>query len=134
MFKRNQVEEAIAIVLEPGSAKPSSEIRTRLKRLLETDRSFGRSKHSPDPERANFAFHGMDSPGRGLENWFTGYDAFALLTGLRLMRHGWPQGLAVAALRRVKPNFERHHARILQQDPSGLFDGHRICSKPSPAL
>ena len=38
MFKRNQVEEAIACVLEPGSAKPSSEMRTRLRRLLETGR------------------------------------------------------------------------------------------------
>jgi hypothetical protein len=39
MFKRNQVEEATASVLEPGSAKPSSAMRTQLKRLLETDRS-----------------------------------------------------------------------------------------------
>ena len=126
MFKRNQVEEAIAIVLEPGLAKPSSEMRTRLKRLLETDRSLGRSKRSADPERANFAFHSMDAPGRGLENWFTGYEAFALLTGLRLMRDGWPQGLAVAALRRVKPDLERHHARILRQDATMLFNEVQI--------
>jgi hypothetical protein len=119
-------------VLEPGSAKASPEMRTRLKRLLETDRSFGRNRRSPDPERANFAFHSTDSPGRGLENWFTGYEAFALLTGLRLMRHGWPQGLAVAALRRVKPNLERHHARILQQDPNGLFDADRIRQQAKP--
>jgi len=98
MFKRNQVEEAIACVLEPGSAKPSSEMRTRLKRLLETDRALGRSKRSPDPERANYAFSGMDAPGRGQESWFTGYEAFALLTGLRLMGHDWPQGLVVAVL------------------------------------
>ena len=100
MFKRNQVEEAIACVLEPESAKPSSEMRTRLRRLLETDRALGRSKRSPDPERANFAFSGMDAPGRGFENWFTGYESFALLTGLRLMRDRWPQGLVV---RRAPP-------------------------------
>jgi hypothetical protein len=126
MFKRNQVEEAVAGVLEPGSAKPSSELRTRLKRLLETDRALGRSKRSPDPERANFAFSGMEAPGRGLENWFTGYEAFALLTGLRLMREGWPQGLVVAVLRRVKPDLERHHARVLKQDISVLFDNDLI--------
>ena len=126
MFKRNQVEEAIASVLEPGSAKPSSEMRTRLKRLLETDRALGRSKRSPDPERANFAFSGMDAPGRGFENWFTGYEAFALLTGLRLMRDRWPQGLVVAVLRRVKPDLERHHARVLRQKLSNLFDHERI--------
>jgi hypothetical protein len=132
MFKRNQVEEAIASVLEPGSAKPSSEMRTRLRRLLETDRALGRSKRSSDPERANFAFSGMDAPGRGLENWFTGYEAFALLTGLRLMREGWPQGLVVAVLRRVKPDLERHHARIVRQNRTILFDADRIRQQARP--
>ena len=132
MFKRNQVEEAIASVLEPGSAKPSSEMRTRLKRLLETDRALGRSKRSSDPERANFAFSGMDAPGRGFENWFTGYEAFALLTGLRLMRDGWPQGLVVAVLCRVKPDLERHHARVLRQDPMVLFDDDQVRQQARP--
>jgi hypothetical protein len=132
MFKRNQVEEAIAIVLEPGSAKPSSEMRTRLRRLLETDRSLGRSKRSTDPERANFAFFSMDAPGRGIENWFTGYEVFALLTGLRLMQDGRPQGSAVAALRRVKPDLERHHARILTQDVAMLFNEAQIRQHAKP--
>ena len=132
MFKRNQVEEAIARVLEPGSAKPSSEMRTRLKRLLETDRGFGRNKRSADPERANFAFYSEDGPGRGVENWFSADEAFALLTGLRLMRHGWPQGFAVAVLRRVKPALEEQHARILKQDPVVLFD-ERLISAASHA-
>jgi hypothetical protein len=132
MFKRNQVEEAIASVLAPGSAKPSSELRTRLKRLLETDRALGRNKRSSDPECANLAFSGMDAPGRGVENWFTGYEAFALLTGLRLMRDGWPQGLVVGVLRRVKPDLERHHARVLKQNPTVLFDGDRIRQQANP--
>jgi hypothetical protein len=132
MFKRNQVEEAIASVLEPGSAKPSSEMRTRLKRLLETDRVLGRNKRSRNPERANFAFSGIDAPGRGFENWFTGYEVFALLTGLRLMRDRWPQGLVVAVLRRVKPDLERHHLRVLRQNPTILFhyDGIRQQARP----
>ena len=132
LFKRNQVEEAIANVLEPGSAKPSSEMRTRLKRLLETDRALGRNKRSPDPELANFAFSGIDAPGRGFENWFTGYEAFALLTGLRLMRDGWPQGLVVAVLRRVKRDLERHHARVVRQNPTVLFDNDRIRQQARP--
>jgi hypothetical protein len=132
MYKRNQVEEAIACVLEPGSTKPSPEIRTRLKRLLDTDRALGRSKRSADPEKANFAFSGMDAPGRGLENWFTGYDAFALLTGLRLMRDGWPQGLVVAVLRCVKLDLERNHARILSQTRTVLFDADPIRQQTRP--
>jgi hypothetical protein len=85
MFKRNQIEEAIVKVLGAGSGTVNSEISTRLKRLLETDRSFGRNQRSPNPERTNFAFYSRDAPGRGHENWFTGYEAFALLTGLRAM-------------------------------------------------
>lgn len=126
LFKRNQVEAAIRRVFETGSAKPSSELRTRMKRLLETDRSFGRNKRSADPGRVNFAFYSGEAPGRGVEIWFSGYEAFALLTALRLMHHGWPQGFAVAVLRYVRPELERHHQRILQQDPATLFDQQQI--------
>ena len=91
MFKRNQVEQAIGQILEPGSAKLSSTLRSRMRRLLETDRRFGRSKRSTDPVRANFAFFSSNMPGRGTENWFSEYEAFAILTGLRLMQHPWPR-------------------------------------------
>jgi hypothetical protein len=132
MLKRNQVEEAIALVFEPGSAEPSSEMRTRLKRLLETDRALGRNKRSAEPKRANFAFYGNDAPGRGIENWFSEYEAFALLTGLRLMRHGWPQGRVVALLRRVRADLEKHHDRILKQDTAVLFDENLIRQRAKP--
>jgi len=125
-YKRNQIVQAIARLVQTDSAKPSSETRTRLKRLLETDRNLGRSKRSADPERANFAFFTMDAPGRGVEIWFSGYEAFALLTGLRLLQHGWPQTSVVAVLRRVRPDLERHHARILRQDPAMQFDQEAI--------
>lgn len=131
MFKRNQVEEAIARVLE-GSAKLGSEARTRLKRLLDTDRGLGRSKRSVDPERANFAFYSMDSPGRGVEVWFSSYEAFALLIGLQLMQHGWPQGFVVGVLRRVRPELERQHARILTLDPAELFNQQLLLERAQP--
>ena len=131
MFKRNQVEGAIARVFE-GSVKPSSETRTRLKRLLETDRALGCSRRSADPERANFAFYSVDAPGRGVEIWFSNYEAFALLIGLRLMHHGWPQGFAVAVLRQVRPELERQHALILEKDPTVLFDEQLIRERAGP--
>ena len=132
MFKRNQVEEAIAVVLEPGAAKLSSETRTRLKRLLETDRSLGRNKRSPDPESANFAFHSKDAPGRGLENWFTGYEAFALLTGLRLMRDRWPQGTRGCRAAPRETEYGTTSRRILRQDPVVLFDEGQIRGRAKP--
>lgn len=117
MFKRNQVEEAIARVLEPGSTKLSSEMGGRMKRLLEVDRGRGRNKRSSDPEKENFAFYSADVPGRGHDNRFTEYEAFALLTGLRLMALGWPQGIVVALLRRLRRQLEPEHARMLQTPP-----------------
>jgi hypothetical protein len=125
-YKRNQIEEAISGVLEPRSPEPTSELRTRLKRLLETDRALGRVPRCADPERANFAFYGAEAPGSGVEVWFSEYEAFALLNGLRLMGHGWPQGFAVSVMRRVRSELEKQHARILKQDPKWLFDQEAI--------
>jgi hypothetical protein len=125
-YKRNQIEEAISGVVEPRSQEPTAELRTRLKRLLETDRALGRAPRSGDPERANHAFYSAEAPGSGVEVWFSEYEAFALLNGLRLMGHGWPQGFAVSVLRRVRPELEKEHARILKQDAELLFDQDSI--------
>jgi hypothetical protein len=120
-YKRNQVEEAIATVLE-RTGEPSTELRTRVKRLLDSDRAAGRNARATDPERANYAFYSADSPGSGVEIWFSAYEAFALITGLALLRHGWPQGFVVSLMRRVRPTLEKEHGRILKQDPKQLFD------------
>ena len=125
-YKRNQVEEAIARVRVPNSQKPSSELRTRIKRLLELDRSRGRNLRSKNAEQANFGFFSAEAPGTGADISFSEYDAFALLNGLRIMEHGWPQGSAVSIMRRVRPELEREHGRILRQDPGKLFDQEAI--------
>lgn len=114
-FKRNQIEEAICSVLDPRSPEPAPELLTRMKRLLEIDRGLGRSRRSVAPELANYAFYGADAPGSGVEVWFSEYEAFALLNGVGLMQHGWPQGFAVSVMRSVRPELESEHARILRQ-------------------
>lgn len=131
-YKRNQVEEALSRAFGEQASQPSSELRTRVKRLLELDRSLGRNIRSSNPEAANYAFFSSDAPGRGTEVWFSDYEAFALMTGLRLLRHEWPQGFAVALLRRLRPKLEREHARILRQDPALLFDMEAIRRKARP--
>jgi hypothetical protein len=125
-YKRNQLEEAIFSLLEPKSHEPSTELRTRLKRLLETDRALGRSARSANPELANYAFYSADAPGSGVEVWFSEYEAFALFNGLSLMKHGWPQSFAVLVMRRVRADLEKQHARILKLDPASLFDQEEI--------
>src|SRR4051812_18486262 len=98
-YKRNQVEEAISRTVGEKSTKPSSELRTRLKRLLDLDRTLKRVR-SEGSGSANYAFYNKDAPGKGGEVLFSSYDAFALLTGLRMLNHGWPQNFVVTTLRR----------------------------------
>jgi hypothetical protein len=131
-YKRNQVEEAIARIAVSNYEKPPSELRSRIKRLLELDRSMGRKLRSNDPQQANFAFFSEEAPGTGADISFSEYDAFALLNGLRVMGHGWPQGFAVAIMRRLRPALERQHARILRQDPDKLFDQEAIRAAARP--
>jgi hypothetical protein len=125
-YKRNQIEEAIARVVVPNRKELPSELRTRIKRLLELDRSMGRKVGSKDAEEANFAFFSEEAPGRGADILFSEYEAFALLNGLRMMDHGWPQSVAVSIMRRVRRDLEREHARILREDPDRLFDSEAI--------
>ena len=40
-YKRNQVEEAIVRLFAPNCEKPPLDLRTRIKRLLDLDRSIG---------------------------------------------------------------------------------------------
>jgi hypothetical protein len=132
MHKRNQIELAISKLLEPKVGKPSSGLRTRIKRLLETDRALGRSSRSSDPEKANFAFFRDEAPGSGFEVWFSEYEAFALVLGLQLMQHNWTQRFAVSVLRRVRLGLEKEHARILNLDPRKLFDAKALEAARSP--
>jgi hypothetical protein len=131
-YKRSQVEEAIARIFVPNCKKPPSELRTRIKRLLELDRSMGRKLRSKHPEEANFGFFSEEAPGTGADISFSEYEAFALLNGLRIMGHGWPQGFAVSIMRRVRLDLEREHARILRQDPDKLFDQEAIRAAARP--
>jgi hypothetical protein len=119
-FRRNQIEEAISRTFRERSVLPSSKVRTRLKRLLDLDRSLKRTARSNDPERANYAFFSSDAPGKGSEVLFSIYDACALLLGLRLLEHGWPQNFVVAKLRRVRLELDRKYAHILRADTTNI--------------
>ena len=125
-YKRNQVEEAIAAALDGSAAEGPSELRIRMKRLLETDRALGREP------RAMYAFYTGEAPGRGLEVWFSKYEAFAVLVGLLLMQHRWPQRTAVRLMRDARATLEPEHARILAQDPIKVFDPARIEAQAAP--
>jgi hypothetical protein len=115
LYKRNQVEEAIAGVFELVPGKRASEVRTRTKRLLEFDRALGRKRRSKDMEQANFAFFSQEAAGTGADVLFSEYEAFAVLIGLKMMDFAWPQSFAVSILRRIRRDLEGEHARLLKE-------------------
>ena len=119
-FKRNQVEEAIA--LQFGRSRPDTELRTRLKRLLDTDRNL------PLPQRSaiKHAFYSEKGPGRGNEVFFSEYEAFALSIALRLLNHNWTQQIVVKLLRDARQPLAYFHRQILLEDPTDLFDPSKI--------
>jgi len=125
-YKRNQIEEAISRLFGEQSAEPSSGLRTRIKRLLDTDRGLGRNTRANRPELANYAFYSSDSPGKGAEVSFSNYEAFALMIGLQMLNHNWPQMFAVETLRLNRSELEERHTHILSRDPKMLFDEKRI--------
>ena len=104
----------------------------RFKRLLDTDRNLGRNARSTNPEKTTYAFYSRDASGSGVEVWFQEYEAFALLIGLRLLEHGFPQQRAVLALRTGRPLLEQEHARIMKLDPKVLFDQEAIARAAQP--
>jgi hypothetical protein len=48
------------------------------------------------------------------------------------MVQSWPQGFAVATLRRLRLDLEKEHARILKQNPDELFDEQEIRKNAQP--
>ena len=131
-YKRNQIEEAIARIFDPDCREPPSDLRTRIKRLLVLDRSMGRRVRSKDAEERNFAFFSEEAPGTGVDVSFSEYEAFALINGLRIMTHRWPQGFAVSVMHRVRVDLEREHGRILRQRPEELFYQQVMLARARP--
>ena len=115
-FKRNQVEEAIVRMAYPHNPRAAAEVRNRLKRLLDTDRTLGRNSRSSDPERANYAFFSSEEPGKGIEVKYSAYEAFALHMGFMLLSFGHPQRLAVLIARRARPELEPRYPGIVRSD------------------
>lgn len=121
MFKRNQVEEGISRVLEQKK-DIGDVLLTRLKRLMDADRTTATASHRKNKVTEKFAFFSAPPPGTGNEVQFTDYDAFALLNGIRFMAYGWSQSFAVSILRRCRKDLEPAHGRILKMDPAAIFD------------
>jgi hypothetical protein len=112
-YKRNQVEEAIARTLGERSKKPSAELLARIKRLLDTDRA-------EKSKRKKSAFVSVLSQGQGHENWFSNYDAFAILLGLQLLAIGWSQTRVVNILLKGRADLEKAYPTLRRAKNEGV--------------
>lgn len=116
-FQRSQVEAAISRATYPEDPEPAADLRTKIKRLLDTDRGLGRDKRTNDPERSNYAFFSEEAAGSGVEVRYSRYEAFALHIAFQMLIYGCPQSLAVTILRRARPRLEPKHAMIMRWGP-----------------
>lgn len=132
-YKRNQVQEAIAAMLGRSGEEALSDLRIRIKRLLDRDRTLSREAAANDPERS-YAFYTGEPPGSGVEVWFSEYEAYALLIGVILLEHRWPQGTVVRILRQARATLEPEHAHILTLDPATLFNEAEIMRRARPGM
>jgi hypothetical protein len=131
-YKRDQLEEAIIRTLGAKEAT-GHDLKLRIKRLLLTDRRLGRGKHS-DQRPDHYAFFGGKPQGSGTDVMFTGFEVFAVLAALLLLRHGIPQAKVVSILRDVRPDLEAAHHEILGKKPEVLFDQQEIQAMSSEAV
>lgn len=98
LYKRNQVEWAIwQVIVTNGNSggKPPQAFRTRIKRLLDIDRS------APE-DRPGFAFSNGPAGGQGVDVPFTAFDAFCLALGLELLDMGFKQAEVVFLLQHIR--------------------------------
>jgi hypothetical protein len=130
-YKRDQLEEAIIRTLGAKEA-PGHDLKLRIKRLLLTDRRLGRGKRSD--QRPHYAFFGGKPQGSGTDVTFTGFEVFAVLAALLLLRHGIPQAKVVSILRDVRPDLEAAHHEILGKKPEVLFDQLEIQAMSSEGV
>jgi len=63
-FKRNQVEEALRGALQQAGTEDATNLRIRLKRLLDTDRTL--SRKVAGGHSLAYAFYTGEPPGRGV--------------------------------------------------------------------
>lgn len=123
MFTRGQIEWAVAQMTNRTSGlgdEPRVELKMKIKRLLDIDRKRGIDPTTPFTGLKRFAFMEGPLPGKGIAISYTGYDAFAVYIGLRLLDANVPQMAVIRLLRRIRPMLKREHEKILRQSVLGL--------------
>ena len=110
-YKRGQIEWALWGYFTSGKKlETASKFRTRVKRLLELDRTTEFSE-----ERGmHYAFMANKPMGKGTDYPYTAFDGFMLAIGLELLDSGYKQSEVVFLLRHVRARLFEEYEWILE--------------------
>ena len=127
-YKRGQVEWAVwhtfDVLGNTNTAAPPKPLRTRIKRLLEIDRTG--IDNSP-----GFAFSDAPSTGQGSDAPFTTFDAFCLALALDLLDTGFKQAEVVFLLSHIRPQLREQFDWITSRN---IPLGNVVLSEDFPDL
>lgn len=114
-YKRNQAEWALwqFFASNTPAALPPKIFLTRIKRLLDLDRSMG---HQGDRGLV-FAYFEDDGPGLGAEVAYSPYGVFALALGLDMLDAGYKQAEVVELCRACRGKLERQFRLAIKNPP-----------------
>lgn len=119
-YKRGQVEWALwrTFVSRKADAGPPPVFATRVKRLLEIDRS-GDLFETEVPSPSLYSFAASAPDGTGFDVVFTAFDAFCLAIALDLLDAGFKQKEVVFLMRFLRADLEQRFPKILSNPPGG---------------
>ncbi len=118
-YRRGQVEWALWqwFTSSEGSARPPAPFLTRIKRLLDIDRSGSVPIGAEKVPAAKFAFFDGRPGGHGADVEYSGFSAFCLAIGLDLLDAGFSQLEVVFLLRHIEGLLKPQFARALRYPP-----------------
>ena len=119
LYKRGQVVTALWQYFRfvgEGPASPPPIFRTRIKRLLEVDRSQD-ALQAPEGSSVRYAFFDETPGGQGTDVNFTLFNAVCLAWGLELLDVGFKQGEIVFLLRYLRQGFQKEFTHIVKNPP-----------------
>ena len=119
-YKRGQIEWALwrnyTLASAVPFAEPTTIFRTRIKRLLDVDRSL-ENINIKLPSGSPHAFGANDPGGRGVETQYTSSDVFSLAIGLDLLHIGFKQSEVVFLIRQLRDVFDDLFLQLLAPPP-----------------
>ena len=119
-YRRGQVEWALWRWFgeRQGDDLPPKPFLTRIKRLLEIDRSDSVPRGAEAVPAARFAFIDQAPANKGTDVEFSAFNAFCLALGLDMLDAGFNQSEVVFVLRYIRNELERQYQRALERPPT----------------